>query len=115
MSYLSDNLFSQVKSSFIFPTSLSFEHRRMKADEKNLRKLCSEFESIFLSSLIRQMRNSFPTLDLLGDGMEAEFVRWLWEQMLAQKLAEGGGIGLGKMLYEELNLPPSTLRCSPLY
>jgi len=34
--------------------------------------------------------------------MEAEFVRWLWEQVLAQKLAEGGGIGLGKMLYEEL-------------
>ena len=102
MSYLSDDLFSRVKSSFIFPTSLSFDHRRMKADGKNLRKLCSEFESIFLSSLIRQMRSSFPTLDLLGDGMEAEFVRWLWEQVLAQKLAEGGGIGLGKMLYEEL-------------
>jgi len=83
------------------PFSLGWEN---KIDiGKDLKKLCSEFESIFLTSLLRQMQDTFPGSDLLGNGMEGKIIKWLWTQTLSQKIAEGGGIGLGKMLYKELS------------
>lgn len=103
MSNLSNDFSAYIPGSAIplGPFSLGWENKI--DNRKNLEKTCSEFESIFLTSLLRQMQGSFSGSDLLGNGMEGKIIKWMWSQIMAQKIVEGGGIGLGKMLYEKLN------------
>jgi len=71
-------------------------------NEKKLKKICSQFEAIFLSYLFRQMKKTIPESDFLKE----EFAHRIYEEefytLLAEKLAEEGGIGLAKILYQEL-------------
>ncbi len=70
--------------------------------EKRLKKLCSEFEAIFLSFLFKQMKKTIPKSDLL----EEDFAQRIYEDelynILAEKIAEEGKFGIAKMLYREL-------------
>ncbi len=93
---------SQIINISLNPFSL--QQAGKTGDEKeDLKRVCTEFESIFIASLLKELEKTSFHSDLLGEGMDAEIVRGMWTQVLAQKIAEGGGIGIKDMLYKQLS------------
>lgn len=76
--------------------------RDSKEPEK-LKKVCEEFESIFLSVILKQARTS----QQVGGFEEKSYAREIFEQMqdeeLARHMAQARGIGLAQNLYRQLS------------
>jgi murein DD-endopeptidase MepM/ murein hydrolase activator NlpD len=72
-----------------------------KNQEKELRKACADFEAIFIQKLWQQMRATVPKEGYLHSKEEDMYMS-LYDQALAEKLAQRGGIGLGDLLYSQL-------------
>jgi len=52
--------------------------------KKDVRKICSQFESIFITYLLRQMRKSIPKSDFLEGTMLKEEVL-VWQKFFMKK------------------------------
>ncbi|MBU8910844.1 MAG: rod-binding protein [Desulfobacterales bacterium] len=76
--------------------------KQLKINEDTLKKACADFESIFISHMLKTMRstvpqgkNNFPGKDIYST---------LVDQKVAEDLAKrGGGLGLQEMLLRQLN------------
>lgn len=87
----------------------SFEKALEKAkssnDDQALKKVCEDFESIFVNMMFKSMRQAsqFEEEDAL---VEKSFGRGIFEEMrddeLSKKVAEGGGIGIADVMYRQL-------------
>jgi len=87
-----------------------------KIDEGKLKKACEDFESIFISQMLKVMRQSIPKSGLLDGGSQQDTYLSLFDQELSKSMAKRGGIGLGKILYQNImtqeknrNLAPAEL------
>ncbi|WP_461210500.1 peptidoglycan DD-metalloendopeptidase family protein [Desulfocurvus sp. DL9XJH121] len=69
--------------------------------EEKLRKATQGFEAIFINKLWSEMRKSVPKEGMLHSREEDAYVS-MFEREMSVKMAESGGIGLGKMLFEQL-------------
>jgi Rod binding domain-containing protein len=69
--------------------------------EKKLKEAAQGFESIFMGKIWERMRATVPKDDYLHS-KEEEFYLSMFDRELSQKMADAGGIGLGKMLYDSL-------------
>lgn len=69
--------------------------------EKKLKETTEGFEAMFIQKLWQQMRKSVPKEGYLHSKEEDAYLS-MFEQELSKKMASAGGIGLGKMLYDEL-------------
>jgi len=98
--YPSFNL-NRMDSLFSLNSPLSKEKGKLKP--KDAKRVCSEFESIFISYLLHQIRKALPKSDFLDGGIAESFFNSQWDEVLAQKIAEGGGIGLAKIIYSSLS------------
>ncbi len=67
-----------------------------------LRDTCENFESIFIQKMWQQMRATLPQENPLV-GREEKFWQSMYDQEFSKKMAEGGGIGLADMMYEQLS------------
>ncbi len=67
-----------------------------------LRETCESFESIFIQKMWQQMRATLPQENPLV-GREEKFWQSMYDQEFSKKMAEGGGIGLADMMYEQLS------------
>ncbi len=67
--------------------------------QARLEKACSEFESIFINYMLKSMGET-----LIEDGCdgnnENKIIRSMFNENLALGIAKGGGIGLGKIMFE---------------
>ena len=72
------------------------------AQNNRLKRACTEFESIFITYMLKSMRNTLVEDGLFGKTNEAKIVKSMFDEKLALGIARGGGIGLGRMLFEEL-------------
>lgn len=70
--------------------------------QAGLEKACADFESIFITHMLKSMRTAFEEDNLLGDSNESQIIRSMFDENLAIGLAKGGGMGLGKVLFESL-------------
>ena len=73
-----------------------------KIDEGKLKKACEDFESIFISQMLKEMRKSIPKSGLLDGGNEQDAYLSLFDEAFSKSIAQGGGIGLGKILYQNV-------------
>lgn len=69
--------------------------------EKQLKKACTDFESVFISKLWQEMKNTVPKEGYLHS-RQGEMYASMFDQAFAEKMAENGGIGLADMLYKQL-------------
>lgn len=69
-----------------------------------LKSTCTEFESLFITYMLKSMRNSLVEDGLFGKSNEAKIVKSMFDENLALGIARGGGISLGKMLFEQLRI-----------
>ena len=70
-------------------------------DPAALKRLCQDFEALFIHSLFRQMRQSIPTDGFFERDMSMDFFEELMDMEVAGKMARQGGFGLARHLYEE--------------
>jgi flagellar protein FlgJ len=70
--------------------------------QAKLERACSDFESIFITYMLKSMRSAVTEDGLLENSNESKIIRSMFDENLALEMAKGKGMGLGKMLFESL-------------
>jgi len=76
----------------------------LKEDKKSLKKACVQFESIFISLILKQMRQTIPKSDFLNGSKGQKLFTNLLDQELAKEIAKRQNFGIGEILYGKLAL-----------
>jgi soluble lytic murein transglycosylase-like protein len=84
--------------------SASHPHRVFDEKEKaRLQKATKDFEALFLSYVMKGMRNGLPRdEELLGDGFGSEMMEGLIDMELSRHVAQNSNLGLAEMLYRSV-------------
>ncbi|SDL36376.1 flagellar protein FlgJ [Maridesulfovibrio ferrireducens] len=69
--------------------------------EEGLRTACKKFEAVFMGKIWKQMRKGVQKSGYLSNKYEDQYTS-MFDKDFSEKLADGGGIGLGDMLYQQL-------------
>jgi flagellar protein FlgJ len=72
----------------------------------DLKSACQQFESLFLSFMLKEMRDTIPKSELLEAGQAEEIYTSLLDIQLSHELAQKGGIGLASILEKYLSNQP---------
>jgi flagellar protein FlgJ len=67
-----------------------------------LQKVSKDFESIFLAYLMKTMRQAVPKSDFMGQSQAEQIFGEMRDEELSKGMAEAGGIGLSRLLVEQL-------------
>ena len=70
--------------------------------QAKLKKACAEFESLFLNYMLKSMRSSVPVGGIAGQSEEGKMFQSMFDEKLADKIATGGGLGLGEIMLQQL-------------
>jgi flagellar protein FlgJ len=70
--------------------------------DAQMKKVSKDFEAIFMRMLLKEMRDSVQKSGLMGNSMATGFFESMQDGQLADHLASAGGIGLGSMVYRQL-------------
>lgn len=85
----------------------SFEKRLKSAldnkDEKELKKVCRDFEGILLNMMYKEMKASIPKSDLAPEDSGKEIFEGMMDDKLVEEASKSGRMGLGEMLYKQLS------------
>lgn len=84
------------------PVTVSVNNIKDASQEK-LKKACADFESIFLSYMLKTMRASASEPDLVGKSHESKILYAMFDEKLSEEIAGSGGIGLANILLEKIN------------
>ncbi len=84
--------------------------RNMK--DVRLRRVCSDFESVFINYILKSARKALPENGPFDNTSESKIYKSMMDENMAVSMAKGRGIGLGRLLYEDLseNLKSSSER-----
>jgi Rod binding domain-containing protein len=77
-------------------------NRIADADDKKKMKVAKEFEGILIGQLMNQMKETIGESGLLEDGSSKQVQDMFWS-FLADEVAENGGMGLWKNVYESMS------------
>lgn len=72
---------------------------------REIHQAAVKFESIFLKELLKIMRKTVPKSGFLNGGWTEEFYWDMLNQELSDCMARAGGIGLAKMIYQQMSRP----------
>ena len=74
-----------------------------RGEEAALRRAAEQFESLFIRQMLKAMRSTAKD-PLLGDGTAGHVVQSMFDDNLAERIAEqGGGLGFADYLLQGLN------------
>jgi len=97
------NKVEQLKTGIKHKASVN-EVSGLKRDQE-IHQVAVKFESIFLKELLKIMRKTVPKSGFLNGGWTEEFYWDMLNQELSDCMARAGGIGLAKMIYQQMNRP----------
>ena len=63
-----------------------------------LKKVADQFESLFVQTLMKSMRQTVPTSELTGGGGEMDTYKQMLDQALADRIGGQGGLGIADMV-----------------
>ena len=72
-----------------------------KKDVKGFEKAAKEFESYFVSYLLKKMRDTVPKSGLLDSGAGGEIYKSMMDEKVAEGIAGSGGFGLSQLLIRQ--------------
>ena len=73
-----------------------------KQQNPSLRKACRQFESLFISQLLKEMRKTVPHGGAIPEDNATSLYQSFFDNHLADLLAQQQATGLGDYLYREL-------------
>ena len=79
---------------------------RGRRADRALQQAAKDFESVLLDKLLNEMKNTIPDSGLTGDGVTKQIQGIFWSY-LARDIADKGGLGLWKELYQQWSQPAS--------
>ncbi len=82
-----------------------FSELRVAADKRDpaaLREVASQFEALFLQTMLKSMREASLGDPIFGNSDQHEMYQGMMDQQLALEMASGKGIGLADMLVRQL-------------
>jgi Rod binding domain-containing protein len=71
---------------------------------EKLEQSCREFESIFLTYMLKSMRSALVEEGILGSSHESKIMNSMLDEKLAENISLAGGIGLGRILCDRLSV-----------
>lgn len=71
--------------------------------DKNLKKAARDFESFFVSYLLKVMRETVPNSGLLNPGVGGEIYTSMMDEHVAENIASKGGLGLSNLIEKQIN------------
>jgi flagellar protein FlgJ len=77
--------------------------RTESSNSPESKKIATEFESMFINLLLKEMRASLPKPGMLGHSPSAEIYTAMFDAQIAQDISTKGGIGLAHMLEGQLD------------
>jgi flagellar protein FlgJ len=77
--------------------------------DPKLKVACDEMESLFIHHMLSEMRKTVTKSGMVDGGRAEEIYTSLMDAELAKKMAASGGLGLAKMLQEQMNAPAAAL------
>jgi Rod binding domain-containing protein len=80
------------------PNTSQAVDKTKQAELAKLRKACEQFESLFIYYMLKTMRDASDKSSLFGEGFGSEIYSQLFDEGLADKMAENGPFGIGDML-----------------
>lgn len=81
----------------------SYQNRNYKnMDDKRLKDVSQQFESIFINQLFKSMRNTVPKDEWLNGGLKQDIFEDMLYDEYSKNISKQGGIGLGSMVYQYL-------------
>ena len=78
-----------------------------KAATQDPEKVAKDFESVFSSMMLKEMRSSLEPGSLFGAD-KSDVYGGMFDQFMGQHMADSGGMGLAKMVREALEHASST-------
>ena len=79
------------------------------ASQKEMEKVARDFESVFINKLFESMRKGIPKSGLL-DSSAMDMYQSMMDQEMAKELSKQKGMGMGEMVYNDLNRMNKLLR-----
>jgi murein DD-endopeptidase MepM/ murein hydrolase activator NlpD len=76
-----------------------------KQRDRNLKKACREFESVFMHQLLKTMRRTVEKCDLFHGGQGEEIYESLLDMELSKSMSGLGPNSIANMLYEQFTKP----------
>jgi peptidoglycan hydrolase FlgJ len=70
--------------------------------DKKLRDACEGFEEMFLELMYGKMRETVPENKLFGDSNGDKIMQSMLDSEMMKKVASAGGVGLAKLMREQL-------------
>ena len=104
------NLSKQTAQTTAFSEKLQQEYNKLatsgakksEQEQLKLRKTCQDMESVFINLMLSNMRNTVQRSELLPESTGEKIMRSMLDQEMATKMSKAGGLGLAKLLYEQL-------------
>lgn len=70
---------------------------------EELKKTCVDLEALFVSQLLKEMRDTVPKSGLMDGGQAEEIYTSLLDSHLSREIASNGSLEFAKKLYEQLS------------
>jgi flagellar protein FlgJ len=80
----------------------AFADKLKDGPDEELKRVTQQFEALLLNMMIREMRETIPDATLFPDSMEKEIFTGMLDEKIAERFAERGGIGISRMLFDQL-------------
>ena len=71
-------------------------------EEAKLEEACQQFEEMFLTQMMKQMRKSGPKGGMFGNAAGSDQFADMMDQERAKQWSQNGGVGLASMLFERM-------------
>ncbi|MEA1976217.1 MAG: rod-binding protein [Bacillota bacterium] len=71
-------------------------------DDKKLKKVCEDFEAIFVNMLLKSMKTTIGENGFIEKSHAREVFESMLDEEMANNISSGKGIGIAKILYENL-------------
>jgi len=71
--------------------------------QERLRRAAQDFEALFISYLLKVMRESIPKSGLLDEGLQGEIFKAMFDQEIAKRIARTKGLGIAEVIYRQLS------------
>jgi flagellar protein FlgJ len=84
-----------------------------EGDEKALKEIAAQFESLFIQMMLKSMREASPAEDEIFNSDAMQQYRDLMDQQLALDMAKKGGVGLAEHIVSQLGGKEPPIPSSP--
>jgi len=72
------------------------------AEETKLKEACQQFEEMFLTQMMKQMRKTAPQGGMFGGSQSEKQFEEMLDQERAKSWSQEGGVGLASMMFEQM-------------